>query len=167
MSEERSFDELKSIFAAAERAIKTPAPTASGQAPKNVSQGKQEKAPPKTLPREELPPLSVPLTKNTFTPMYRLGWMYTLREFIDRIMKTEDISRTSAFEINVQTPFRAKYPHLPLPAFTLNGLSRSVIVYIATNVSEYSRARGLKQQLVDAAKDILGQDEDPVWHLQA
>ena len=94
--------------------MKTPAPTASGQAPKNVSQSKQEKAPPKTLPREELPPLSVPLMKNTFTTMYRLGWMYTLREFIDRIMKTEDISRTSAFEINVQTPFRAKYPHLPL-----------------------------------------------------
>ncbi|KAI0767977.1 hypothetical protein BD413DRAFT_565809 [Trametes elegans] len=161
MSEEPSLDELKSIFAAADRAIKAPATTSSA---KDVSQGKQKETPPKTFPREELPPLSVPLAKNTFTPLYRLGWQYTLREFVERIMKTHT-SRTTAFEINVQKPFLAKYPHLPLPAFTLNGTSRSVIVYIATNVHELSRVRGLKRQLVDAAKDILGQNEDPVWHI--
>ncbi|KAL1659558.1 hypothetical protein GGF50DRAFT_12431, partial [Schizophyllum commune] len=155
-------DELKALFAAADQAVKA----TSSQEPKNVSPGQTTKSaprsqkpetppPPKTLPRDELPPLSVPLTKNTFTPLYRLGWMYTLREFVERIMRTPDISRNSAFEIDVQKPFRTKYPHLPLPAFTLNGISRSVIVYIVTNVHELSRARGLKQELVDAAKDIL------------
>ncbi|KAI5887523.1 uncharacterized protein SCHCODRAFT_02704892 [Schizophyllum commune H4-8] len=166
MSGGPSRDELKSLFAAADQAVKASAATASGQASKSASRSRQPRkpTPPKTLPRDELPPLSIKLAENTYTPFYRLGWIYTLREFVERVMKDPDAARTTSFENNVKKPFLAKYPRLPLPSFNLIGTTDTVIVYIASNVNEYSLSKARSQELVDAAKDILQQDEDPKWH---
>ena len=40
-------------------------------------------------------------------------------------------------------------------------------MYITVNIDEWSRANAQDQKLVDAAKDILGQDEDPVWYIMS
>ncbi|KAI5887528.1 uncharacterized protein SCHCODRAFT_01338629 [Schizophyllum commune H4-8] len=162
----RTLDELKATFAAADEAAKASAreTRASGQASKNAPQGRKSlKDYPQTFPRHELPPLAKrPSAKDTFAPLYRLGWMYTLREYVERIMKGNPYAdRVTSFEKNVQDPFEAKYPKMWLPNFTLCYGSNHVIVYITTNLDERTRAMAQDQKLVDAAKDILGQDEDP------
>ncbi|KAL1730187.1 hypothetical protein EV714DRAFT_211445, partial [Schizophyllum commune] len=162
----RTLDELKNIFAAADEVTKASAleTKASGQASKNPSQGRKSlKDYPQTYPRHELPPLAkLPSAKDTFAPLYRLGWMYTLREFVERIMQGDPYAnRVTSFEKNVQYPFEEKYPKMWLPNFTLCDTSNHVIVYITVNIDEWSRANAQDQKLVDAAKDILGQDEDP------
>ena len=53
------------------------------------------------------------------------------------------------------------------PNFTLCDTSDHVIVYITVNIDEWSRANAQDQKLVDAAKDILGQDEDPMWYIMS
>ncbi|KAL1689527.1 hypothetical protein GGG16DRAFT_115006 [Schizophyllum commune] len=172
MSDESTLDELKNIFAAADEVTKASAleTKASGQASKNPSQGRKSlKDYPQTYPRHELPPLAkLPSAKDTFAPLYRLGWMYTLREFVERIMKGDPYAnRVTSFEKNVQDPFEEKYPKMWLPNFTLCDTSNHVIVYITVNIDEWSRANAQDQKLVDAAKDILGQDEDPVWYIMS
>ncbi|KAI5833896.1 hypothetical protein K523DRAFT_341558 [Schizophyllum commune Tattone D] len=169
----RTLDELKNIFAAADKVTKASAlaTKASGQASKSLaSQGRKSlKDYPQTYPRHELPPLAKrPSAKDTFAPLYRLGWMYTLREFVERIMKGDPFAnRVTTFEKNVQDPFEEKYPKMWLPNFTLCDTSNHVIVYITVNIDEWSRANAQDQKLVDAAKDILGQDEDPRPHNDA
>ncbi|KAL1689531.1 hypothetical protein GGG16DRAFT_115011 [Schizophyllum commune] len=168
MSEKLSHNELKAVFAAADHAVKAPEAAPSGRAPTNASQSQQKFTFPRTLPREELPPLAVRPDKGTFVPLYMLGWMYTLREFVQRIMKGDPYAnRVTSFEKNVQDPFEAKYPKFWLPNFTLNYSSNTVIVYITTNIDERTLALALDQNLVDAAKDILAQDKDPQWHIQS
>ena len=53
------------------------------------------------------------------------------------------------------------------PNFTLCDTSNHVIVYITVNIDEWSRANAQDQKLVDAAKDILGLDEDPMWYIMS
>ncbi|KAI5833901.1 hypothetical protein K523DRAFT_95946, partial [Schizophyllum commune Tattone D] len=164
-------DELKVLFAAADQVVKA----TSSQEPKNVSPGLTTKGaprsqnpetppPPKTLPRDELPPLSVPLTKNTFTPMYRLGWMYTLRvhrpDHEDRGYQSNVCvrdKRAEAISSQVST-LTAACIHSQWHQTLYHSLYRDICPRTQPRQRSQARAGGCSQR---------HPDEDPEWHIQA